>query len=151
MSARRILVPAEMTGRELARRRVALGLLTALPLTFYATSAHHSNHAVNERHIGEQVRDDHDREAFGAPARDVLPKAHIAAVVKPLIGLIQQQHPRVPEQCQREVQLLAGAAGQPPRWGWIAHREPELTQQPPAFANAIRAGQAERRRDQQSR
>jgi hypothetical protein len=35
-----------MTGRELARRRVALGLLTALPLTFYATSAHHSDHAV---------------------------------------------------------------------------------------------------------
>ena len=42
----RILVPAEMTGRELARRRAALGLLTALPLTFYASSAHHSNHAV---------------------------------------------------------------------------------------------------------
>jgi hypothetical protein len=46
MSARRILVPAEMTGRELARRRVALGLLTMLPLAFYGALAHHSDHAV---------------------------------------------------------------------------------------------------------
>jgi hypothetical protein len=46
MSARRILVPAEMTGRELARRRVALGLLTMLPLAFYGAQAHHSDHAV---------------------------------------------------------------------------------------------------------
>jgi hypothetical protein len=35
-----------MTGRELARRRIALGLLTALPLAFYGASAHHSRHAV---------------------------------------------------------------------------------------------------------
>jgi hypothetical protein len=35
-----------MTGRELARRRVALGLLTVLPLAFYGASAHHSDHAV---------------------------------------------------------------------------------------------------------
>ena len=46
MSAARLIVPAEMTGRELARRPVALALLTALPLTFYATSAHHSSHAA---------------------------------------------------------------------------------------------------------
>ena len=46
MSLRQIAVPAEMTGRELARRRVALGLLTALPLAFYEASAHHSQHAV---------------------------------------------------------------------------------------------------------
>jgi hypothetical protein len=46
MTAARLIVPAEMTGRELARRPVALGLLTALPLTFYATSAHHSSHAA---------------------------------------------------------------------------------------------------------
>jgi hypothetical protein len=41
-----MLVPAEMTGRELIRRRVALGLLTALPLAFYYASAGHSRHAV---------------------------------------------------------------------------------------------------------
>jgi hypothetical protein len=35
-----------MTGRELARRPVALGLLTVLPLAFYGASAHHSDHAV---------------------------------------------------------------------------------------------------------
>jgi hypothetical protein len=35
-----------MTGRELARRPVALGLLTVLPLVFYGASAHHSDHAV---------------------------------------------------------------------------------------------------------
>jgi hypothetical protein len=41
-----LIVPAEMTGRELARRPVALGLLTALPLNFYEGSAHHSSHAA---------------------------------------------------------------------------------------------------------
>jgi hypothetical protein len=41
-----VIVPAEMTGRELARRPVALGLLTALPLAFYEASAHHSSHAA---------------------------------------------------------------------------------------------------------
>jgi hypothetical protein len=46
MSASRFLVPAEMTGRELLRRPVALGLLTALPLAFYEAQAHHSSHAV---------------------------------------------------------------------------------------------------------
>jgi len=43
---RRILVPAVMTGRELARRGVALGLLTALPLAFYGASAGHNDNAV---------------------------------------------------------------------------------------------------------
>lgn len=42
---RRILVPAEMCGRELARRRVALALLTALPLAFYEAQSGHSEHA----------------------------------------------------------------------------------------------------------
>jgi hypothetical protein len=43
---RRILVAAEMTGRELARRGFALGLLTALPLAFYGASADHSDNAI---------------------------------------------------------------------------------------------------------
>lgn len=42
----RILAPAEMTARELTRRRTALGLLTLLPLAFYGASAHHSEHAA---------------------------------------------------------------------------------------------------------
>jgi hypothetical protein len=46
MTVDRILVPALMTGRELTRRRVALGLLTALPLAFYAASAGHAHHAA---------------------------------------------------------------------------------------------------------
>ncbi|MGH2850063.1 MAG: hypothetical protein ACRDLP_05545 [Solirubrobacteraceae bacterium] len=46
MRAARVIVPAEMTGRELARRPVALGLLTALPVAFYEASAHHSSHAA---------------------------------------------------------------------------------------------------------
>jgi hypothetical protein len=46
VSARRIGVPAEMTGRELARRPVALGLLTVLPLAFYGAQAHHSSRAA---------------------------------------------------------------------------------------------------------
>lgn len=47
MKLRRILVPAQMTGRELVRRRFALGLLTALPLAFYGASATHNNSAVS--------------------------------------------------------------------------------------------------------
>lgn len=46
MNLARVIVPAEMTGRELARRPVALGLLTALPLAFYESSAQHSSHAA---------------------------------------------------------------------------------------------------------
>ena len=46
MSLRRIVVPAEMTGRELARRGFALGLLTALPLAFYGASANSGSDAV---------------------------------------------------------------------------------------------------------
>jgi hypothetical protein len=46
MTLRRILVPAEMTGRELARRPAALALLTALPLAFYESSRNHSQHAA---------------------------------------------------------------------------------------------------------
>jgi hypothetical protein len=43
---RRILVPAQMTGRELARRGFALGLLTALPLAFYGASSSNGTNAV---------------------------------------------------------------------------------------------------------
>jgi hypothetical protein len=46
VSLPRILVPAENAGRELARRRLALGLLTALPLAFYGARAHHPDHAA---------------------------------------------------------------------------------------------------------
>ena len=46
MRLRRILVPSEMTGRELARRGFALGLLTALPLAFYGASTHSGSNAV---------------------------------------------------------------------------------------------------------
>ncbi len=46
MRFRRVLVPAAMTGRELLRRHVAMGLLTGLPLAFYGSSlsqgAHHA-------------------------------------------------------------------------------------------------------------
>jgi hypothetical protein len=40
------LTVAEMTGRELARRRLALALLTALPLVFYASSSGEGSHAA---------------------------------------------------------------------------------------------------------
>ncbi len=46
MRLRRILVPAEMTGRELARRGFALGLLTALPLAFYGASSNTGSESV---------------------------------------------------------------------------------------------------------
>lgn len=46
MNLRRILVPAQMTGRELARRGFALGLLTALPLAFYGASSNSGSNAV---------------------------------------------------------------------------------------------------------
>jgi hypothetical protein len=40
-----ILLPAEMAGRELLRRGTALGLLTLLPLAFYASSRGNSDYA----------------------------------------------------------------------------------------------------------
>lgn len=43
--AMHILLPAEMAARELARRRTALGLLTLLPLVFYASSRSNSAYA----------------------------------------------------------------------------------------------------------
>jgi hypothetical protein len=43
--AEHVLLPAEMAGRELARRRTALGLLTLLPLAFYAASRSNSSYA----------------------------------------------------------------------------------------------------------
>jgi hypothetical protein len=46
VNLRRILVPAQMTGRELARRGFALGLLTALPLAFYGASSNSGSNAV---------------------------------------------------------------------------------------------------------
>ena len=46
MSARRILVTAKLTGLELGRRRIALGLLTALPLAFYGGSVGRGGNAV---------------------------------------------------------------------------------------------------------
>jgi len=46
MRGARILVPAEMTGRELSRRRVTLALLTLLPLAFYAALAGHAQRAA---------------------------------------------------------------------------------------------------------
>ncbi len=45
MSAARILTIAEMQGRDLARRWLALGLLVALPLSFYGAMAPHDRHA----------------------------------------------------------------------------------------------------------
>ena len=45
LAAARIIVPAEMTGRELVRRHLALGLLTALPLAFYGALSGHSDRA----------------------------------------------------------------------------------------------------------
>jgi hypothetical protein len=47
VSAQRILVPAQMTGRELSRRRVAMALLTLLPLAFYGALAGHSDRAAS--------------------------------------------------------------------------------------------------------
>jgi len=43
--AEHVLLPAEMAGRELGRRRTALGLLTLLPLVFYAASRSDSDYA----------------------------------------------------------------------------------------------------------
>ena len=46
MSIRRILVIAKLTGVELLRRRIALGLLTALPLAFYGSQVSRGSDAV---------------------------------------------------------------------------------------------------------
>lgn len=46
MSGQQVAVPAEMAGRDLARRRSALVLLTALPLIFYLVLRSEEDHAV---------------------------------------------------------------------------------------------------------
>ena len=48
----RILIMAEMHGRDLTRRHVALGLLVALPLSFYLASSHDSSQALSAGGIG---------------------------------------------------------------------------------------------------
>ncbi len=52
MSARRILIMAEMHGRDLLRRHVALALLVALPLSFYLASAGGGQGAVATGGVG---------------------------------------------------------------------------------------------------
>ncbi|QXC59667.1 ABC transporter permease [Aquihabitans sp. G128] len=49
---RRILIMAEMHGRDLTRRHVALGLLVALPLSFYLASSRDSSQALSAGGIG---------------------------------------------------------------------------------------------------
>jgi len=51
-AARRVLIMAEMHGRDLIRRHIALALLVALPLTFYFTSAGSGKSAVASGGIG---------------------------------------------------------------------------------------------------
>jgi hypothetical protein len=51
-SARRVLIMAEMHGRDLTRRHAALGLLIALPLSFYLASGRHGFEAVSAGGIG---------------------------------------------------------------------------------------------------
>jgi hypothetical protein len=51
-SLRRVLIMAEMHGRDLTRRHIALGLLVALPLSFYLSSDRHSSESVSAGGIG---------------------------------------------------------------------------------------------------
>jgi hypothetical protein len=51
-SLRRVLIMAEMHGRDLTRRHVALGLLVALPLSFYLSSSRHSSQSLSAGGIG---------------------------------------------------------------------------------------------------
>ena len=52
MRAQRIMIMAEMHGRDLLRRRVALALLVILPLSFYLTSAGSGQGAVTLGGVG---------------------------------------------------------------------------------------------------
>ena len=49
---RRILIMAEMHGRDLTRRHAALALLVALPLSFYLSSGHDGPQAVSAGGVG---------------------------------------------------------------------------------------------------
>ncbi|MCU1354836.1 MAG: hypothetical protein JWM89_254 [Acidimicrobiales bacterium] len=51
-SLQRILIMAEMHGRDLTRRHAALGLLVALPLSFYLASTHDGSQAISAGGIG---------------------------------------------------------------------------------------------------
>jgi len=62
--------------------------------------------------LEDQVSDDHDGLAAGAQLTDQVPEPQVGFPVEPLVGLVQQQHVRVVQQRQGQVQLLPGAAGQ---------------------------------------
>ena len=51
-SLRRIVIMAEMHGRDLTRRHAALGLLVALPLAFYLASRGAGNKAIVAGGVG---------------------------------------------------------------------------------------------------
>jgi len=62
--------------------------------------------------VHEEVGDDDDGSSFVGPLSDLVPEVHIGAVVEPLVGLVEQQHLRVVDEGERQVEFLALAAGQ---------------------------------------
>lgn len=64
--------------------------------------------------LEDQVGDDHHRRPPGAQVPDEVPEPQVGFPVEPLVRLVEQQHVRVVQQGQGQVQLLPGSAGQLP-------------------------------------
>src|SRR6185437_6274716 len=64
--------------------------------------------------LEDQVGDDHDCGPPGTQVSDQVPEPQVGFPVKPLVRLVQQQHVRVVQQRQGQVQLLPGPARQLP-------------------------------------
>jgi len=81
--------------------------------------------AVDDAEIWEEMADDDNRLALASPALDVLPEGDVSASIERLVGLIEQEHRRLAEEREGEVELLAGTAGELARQRAIPDREAE--------------------------
>jgi hypothetical protein len=87
--------------------------------------------------LGQQVGDDQHRPALAAPRLGVVPEVQVGAVVKALVGLIEQQQPWLAEQGEGEAELLPGAAGQVTYQRSGSERDPERGEQLAAFHGRV--------------
>ena len=97
---------------------------------------------VDTIELGEHVGDDDHGLALTAPGLAVVPEVDVRTVIEALIGLVEEQHARIGEQGERQVELLARAARQLADQQLLAQREPELGQDRPAAAQPLVAAHA---------
>jgi hypothetical protein len=84
------------------------------------------DHPVGPGELGQHVGHDHDRLALLPPPLAVVPEVHVGAAVEALVRLVEQEHGRVGQEGQGQVQLLARATGEVARDAPLVQRVVEL-------------------------